>query len=226
MTSSASGSGPRQWPSQAEAASIPTSSQTSNRRGEALLAGIGNPHLLPLAPLARRRARIPGHVLGAEEFYARAKTDSTGIRRKYHLYGSRRRLRRRHQGRAPVCRARSRSLLLCRSVFERRQLARALRNHGERNLAANRRTRHAFRRYARNYWYLRRHHASFERVKSKNSLHLAAAGLRLPRHRRREALALGNHAAHLRFVRRRRKSGDRARRRARHGPATGPGTGE
>jgi cysteine synthase B len=49
MTSSASGSAPPQWPPPAEAAS----SQTSNRRGEALLAGIGNTPLLPLDALIR-----------------------------------------------------------------------------------------------------------------------------------------------------------------------------
>src|SRR5712664_1810566 len=47
MTSSASGSAPPQWPSRAEAAS----SRTSGRRGEALLAGIGNTPLLPLDAL-------------------------------------------------------------------------------------------------------------------------------------------------------------------------------
>src|SRR5712664_851448 len=47
MTSSASGAAPPQWPSRAEAAS----SRTSGRRGEALLAGIGNTPLLPLDAL-------------------------------------------------------------------------------------------------------------------------------------------------------------------------------
>src|SRR6202795_1074173 len=77
MTSSASGSAPRQWPSQAEAASIRTSSQTSNRRGEALLAGIGNTPLLPLDALIRdlpdaqsADAQLPNvHLLGKAEWY-------------------------------------------------------------------------------------------------------------------------------------------------------------
>src|ERR1700674_1887316 len=77
MTSSASGSAPRQWPSQAEAASIRTSSQTSNRRGEALLAGIGNTPLLPLDALIRdlpdgqsANAQLPNvHLLGKAEWY-------------------------------------------------------------------------------------------------------------------------------------------------------------
>src|ERR1700732_3117367 len=49
MTSSASGPAPPQCPPPAEAAS----SQTSSRRGEALLAGIGNTPLLPLDALIR-----------------------------------------------------------------------------------------------------------------------------------------------------------------------------
>jgi cysteine synthase B len=77
MTSSASGSAPRQWPSQAEAASIRTSSQTSNRRGEALLAGIGNTPLLPLDALIRdlpdaqpANAQLSDiHLLGKAEWY-------------------------------------------------------------------------------------------------------------------------------------------------------------
>src|SRR6202166_4331757 len=77
MTSSASGSAPRQWPSQAEAASIRTSSQTSNRRGEALLAGIGNTPLLPLDALIRdlpdaqpANAQLSNvHLLGKAEWY-------------------------------------------------------------------------------------------------------------------------------------------------------------
>src|SRR6202140_3389577 len=77
MTSSASGSAPRQWPSQAEAASIQASSQTSSRRGEALLAGIGNTPLLPLDALIRdlpdaqpANAQGPNvHLLGKAEWY-------------------------------------------------------------------------------------------------------------------------------------------------------------
>src|SRR6202140_5510446 len=77
MTSSASGSAPRQWPSQAEAASIQASSQTSSRRGEALLAGIGNTPLLPLDALIRdlpdaKPANAQGpnvHLLGKAEWY-------------------------------------------------------------------------------------------------------------------------------------------------------------
>src|SRR6202521_1940055 len=77
MTSSASGSAPRQWPSQAEAASSRTSSQTSNRRGEALLAGIGNTPLLPLDALIRdlpdaqpSNAQLSNvHLLGKAEWY-------------------------------------------------------------------------------------------------------------------------------------------------------------
>src|ERR1700731_1012619 len=73
MTSSASGSAPRQWHSQAEAASI----RTSSRRGEALLAGIGNTPLLPLDALIRdlpdgqsANAQLPNvHLLGKAEWY-------------------------------------------------------------------------------------------------------------------------------------------------------------
>jgi len=73
MTSSASGSAPPQWPSQAEAAS----SRTSGRRGEALLAGIGNTPLLPLDALIRdlpdarpASAQLPNvHLLGKAEWY-------------------------------------------------------------------------------------------------------------------------------------------------------------
>jgi len=73
MTSSASGSAPPQWPSQAEAAS----SRTSGRRGEALLAGIGNTPLLPLDALIRdlsdaqpAKAQLPNvHLLGKAEWY-------------------------------------------------------------------------------------------------------------------------------------------------------------
>ena len=73
MTSSASGSAPPQWPSQAEAAS----SRTSGRRGEALLAGIGNTPLLPLDALIRdlpdaqpAKAQFPNvHLLGKAEWY-------------------------------------------------------------------------------------------------------------------------------------------------------------
>src|ERR1700730_1670348 len=73
MTSSASGSAPPQWPTPAEAAS----SQTSNRRGEALLAGIGNTPLLPLDALIHgltdaqpdnaQSANV--HLLGKAEWY-------------------------------------------------------------------------------------------------------------------------------------------------------------
>src|SRR4029077_5330854 len=73
MTSSASGSAPPQWPPPAEAAS----SQTSSRRGEALLAGIGNTPLLPLDALIRdlpdaqrANAQLPNvHLLGKAEWY-------------------------------------------------------------------------------------------------------------------------------------------------------------
>jgi cysteine synthase B len=73
MTSSASGSAPPQWPPPAEA----TSSQTSNRRGEALLAGIGNTPLLPLDALIRdlphaqpANAHLPNvYLLGKAEWY-------------------------------------------------------------------------------------------------------------------------------------------------------------
>jgi cysteine synthase B len=73
MTSSASGSAPPQWPSQAEAAS----SRTSDRRGEALLAGIGNTPLLPLDALIRdlpdarpASVQLPNvHLLGKAEWY-------------------------------------------------------------------------------------------------------------------------------------------------------------
>jgi S-sulfo-L-cysteine synthase (O-acetyl-L-serine-dependent) len=68
MTSSASGSAPPQWSSQAEAAS----SRTSNRRGEALLAGIGNTPLLPLDALIRvlPYTQLPNvHLLGKAEWY-------------------------------------------------------------------------------------------------------------------------------------------------------------
>ena len=73
MTSSASGSAPPQWPPPAEAAS----SQTSNQRGEALLAGIGNTPLLPLDALIRdlphaqpANAQAPNvHLLGKAEWY-------------------------------------------------------------------------------------------------------------------------------------------------------------
>ena len=73
MTSSASGSAPPQWPSQAEAAS----SQASSRRGEALLAGIGNTPLLPLDALIRdlpdaqsANPQPPNvHLLGKAEWY-------------------------------------------------------------------------------------------------------------------------------------------------------------
>jgi len=77
MTSSASGSAPPQWPTQAEAASSRTASQTSNQRGEALLAGIGNTPLLPLDALIRdlpgsqpANAQLPNvHLLGKAEWY-------------------------------------------------------------------------------------------------------------------------------------------------------------
>jgi len=77
MTSSASGSAPPQWPSPAEAASSRTSNQTSSRRGEALLAGIGNTPLLPLDALIRdfpdaqpANAQLPNvHLLGKAEWY-------------------------------------------------------------------------------------------------------------------------------------------------------------
>src|SRR5258706_15200136 len=70
MTPSASGSAPPHWPSQAEAAA-------SNRRGEALLAGIGNTPLLPLDALIRdlpdgqpADAPLPDvHLLGKAEWY-------------------------------------------------------------------------------------------------------------------------------------------------------------
>src|SRR6202163_4000645 len=73
MTSSASGSAPPQWPPPAEA----TSSQTSNQRGEALLAGIGNTPLLPLDALIRdlpdaqpANAHLSNvHLLGKAEWY-------------------------------------------------------------------------------------------------------------------------------------------------------------
>jgi len=73
MTSSASGSAPPQWPSRAEAAS----SRTSGRRGEALLAGIGNTPLLPLDALIRdlpdeqpAHGQVHNvHLLGKAEWY-------------------------------------------------------------------------------------------------------------------------------------------------------------
>jgi cysteine synthase B len=73
MTSSASGSAPPKWSSEAET----VSSQTSNRRGEALLAGIGNTPLLPLDALIRdlpdpqpANAQLPNvHLLGKAEWY-------------------------------------------------------------------------------------------------------------------------------------------------------------
>jgi len=69
MTSSASGSAPPPWPSQAEAA--------SSRRGEALLAGIGNTPLLPLDALIHdlndaqlSNVQLPKvHLLGKAEWY-------------------------------------------------------------------------------------------------------------------------------------------------------------
>src|SRR6266481_3723713 len=73
MTSSASGSAPPQWSPQAEAAS----SRTSSRRGEALLAGIGNTPLWPLDGLIRHLpdaqpadAQLRNvHLLGKAEWY-------------------------------------------------------------------------------------------------------------------------------------------------------------
>src|ERR1700694_133202 len=73
MTPSAPAPAPRQCPPPAEA----TSSQTSNRRGEALLAGIGNTPLLPLDALIRdlpdeqsANAQLPNvHLLGKAEWY-------------------------------------------------------------------------------------------------------------------------------------------------------------
>jgi S-sulfo-L-cysteine synthase (O-acetyl-L-serine-dependent) len=73
MTPPASGSASSQWPFQAETAS----SQTSSRRGEALLAGIGNTPLLPLDALIRdlpdaqpANAQVPNvHLLGKAEWY-------------------------------------------------------------------------------------------------------------------------------------------------------------
>jgi len=73
MTLSASGSAPPQWPSQAQAAS----SQASSRRGETLLAGIGNTPLLPLDALIRdlpaaqpANTQLPDvHLLGKAEWY-------------------------------------------------------------------------------------------------------------------------------------------------------------
>jgi cysteine synthase B len=73
MTSSPSGSAPPQWSPQAEAAS----SRTSGRRGEALLAGIGNTPLLPLDALIhdfpdaqRANAQLPNvQLLGKAEWY-------------------------------------------------------------------------------------------------------------------------------------------------------------
>jgi cysteine synthase B len=73
MTSSASGSAPPQRPSQAEAAS----SRTSGRRGEALIAGIGNTPLLPLDALIRdlpdeqpaNAQLLNVHLLGKAEWY-------------------------------------------------------------------------------------------------------------------------------------------------------------
>jgi S-sulfo-L-cysteine synthase (O-acetyl-L-serine-dependent) len=77
MTSSASGSAPRQWSSEAETVSSRTSNRTSSRRGEALLAGIGNTPLLPLDALIRdlpgsqpANAQLPNvHLLGKAEWY-------------------------------------------------------------------------------------------------------------------------------------------------------------
>jgi S-sulfo-L-cysteine synthase (O-acetyl-L-serine-dependent) len=68
MTPPASGSASSQWPSQTETAS----SRTSSRRGEALLAGIGNTPLLPLDALIRDLpyTQLPNvHLLGKAEWY-------------------------------------------------------------------------------------------------------------------------------------------------------------
>ena len=149
---------------------------------------------------AGRGSRISRHAVRARECFSRAKTHSTGIRRKYHLHRSRRRLRWRHQDRAPAGRAASRSLFLRRSVLERCQLACPLRDHRQRNLAADRRTHHAFRGHAGHHRNFRRHHAPVEGTESADPLHLAAARLRVPRDRGREASAVGDRAADLRCV--------------------------
>ncbi len=76
--------------------------------------------------------------------------------------------------------------------------ARALRHHRPRNLAANQRHHHPFRRRPRHHRHIRRHHAPPEGIQSRDPLHQFSARLRLPRPRRLEAPGHRDRPAHLR----------------------------
>ncbi len=84
--------------------------QTRSRKNSARLDQRQHRHRLCHA---RRRSRISGHLVRAGKCFSRAKADSTGLWRKYHLHRSRGRVRWSDQDCAPTGRTPSRSLFLC-----------------------------------------------------------------------------------------------------------------
>ena len=113
---------------------------------------------------ARRGARLPREAVRAGQRHARAEAAAARLRRGPRADRSDGRQRRRHPRGAADLRARSRTLLLPRSVQQRRQLARALRDDGRRDPRADRRPRDALRRGPRHERHVRRHRPAAARV--------------------------------------------------------------
>ena len=86
-----------------------------------------------------------------------------------------------------IVRRRSREIFLSRPVRQSRQLAGALSRHRQRNLGANQRPHHAFRRRTGHQRNVRGNDAPPQGIESEYPLHQPAAGRRIPRPRRLEA---------------------------------------
>ena len=102
-------------------------------------------------------ARLPGHLCLPANV-------SSERKRMLHAYGAEmifhrpgRGLRRRHTKSPRTRRGRAGQIFLRRPVFQRRQLARPLLHHGERNLAPDRGPHHPFRGHARHQRHIHRH---------------------------------------------------------------------
>ncbi len=174
---------------------------------------------------ARLRGGLPGHPLHALKRQPGAQTDPRRLRCRDRLHPSRRRLRRCHPHGPQARRRASGPLLLRRPVRQRKQLARPLLRHRQRNLAADRRPRHPFHRRLGYQRHLHGHHAPPARVEPRHPLLFHAARLALQRPGRPEAHGHGDRPAHLRRSPRRAQHRDAHRARLPYGQATGDHAG-
>ncbi len=97
--------------------------------------------------------------------------------------------------------AESRPVLLRRSVQQRRQLARAFRDDGDRDSRADRRKGDAFRRRTGHEWDLRRRRPPTQGIQPARAPRVGPAGFALERHRGPQAHGDGDPAWNLRFQR-------------------------